>query len=64
MGVTVMLAGSMGDGALNVLSNNGIKTYRGCSGDMDKLVQSFALGGIADSGESCKAPEADHECNQ
>ena len=35
-GVTVMLAGSMGDGALNVLSNQGIQVLRGCKGDVRK----------------------------
>ena len=36
-GVTVMLAGSMGDGALNVLNNQGIRVLRGCKGDVRKL---------------------------
>lgn len=61
-GVTVMLAGNMGGGALNVLTNHGIQVYRGCSGDTDALVNTYLSGGIADSGELCKSHGADHEC--
>ena len=55
MGVTVMLAGNMGTGAFNVLSYHGIKVYRGCSGDIEQIVQSFISGQISDSGELCHA---------
>lgn len=54
-GVTVMLAGNMGAGALNVLSRHGIKVFRGCSGEVRPLVEAYLAGGIADSGESCHA---------
>jgi len=53
MGVKVMLAGNMGEGAVNVLSNHGIAVYRGCSGDVTKLVQEFVNGQVNDSGETC-----------
>lgn len=62
MGVTVMLAGNMGVGALNKLSAHGIKVYRGCSGDTAAVLEAFLAGGIADSGESCKAHSGDHQC--
>lgn len=61
-GVNVMLAGNMGDGALAVLNNHGIKVYRGCSGNVRQLVESFLLGNILDSGISCHHHEQ-HECN-
>ena len=32
MGVSVMLAGNMGSGAVNVLNSHGIEVFRGCSG--------------------------------
>ena len=44
MGVEVMLAGSMGDGALRKLEGCGIKVVRGCMGDIEAVVsvcQSF-----------------------
>jgi predicted Fe-Mo cluster-binding NifX family protein len=52
-GVSVMLAGNMGGGALNVLQNHGIQVFRGCSGDVHQLIETFAKGIIKDSGEDC-----------
>ena len=53
MGVEVMLAGNMGEGAKNVLQKNNIAVVRGCSGNIETLVQSYLLGFILDSGEKC-----------
>ncbi len=66
MGVSVMLAGNMGGGALNVLNNHGIDVYRGCSGDVRQLVETFLNGNVEDSGEGCHQHEHDkegHQCN-
>jgi len=41
MGVDVMLAGNMGQGALNVLNQYGIDVYRGNSGNIKDLVANF-----------------------
>lgn len=65
-GVTVMLAGNMGSGALSVLQNHGIQVFRGCSGDVYQLVETFLKGSIEDSGESCQHHEhqgEEHVCN-
>jgi predicted Fe-Mo cluster-binding NifX family protein len=64
-GVSVMLAGNMGGGALNVLTNHGIDVYRGCSGDINQLMDDFLLGKIGDSGEGCHHHEhgEEHQCN-
>jgi predicted Fe-Mo cluster-binding NifX family protein len=59
-GVTIMLAGGIGGGAINVLNNAGIEVVRGCSGDATKVVELFVSGSISDSGESCKAHESHH----
>lgn len=59
MGVCVMLAGNMGEGARNVLTAHQIEVIRGCSGDVDKLVESYLAGNLTDSGDSC----SHHECN-
>ena len=37
MGVSLMLAGNMGDGAVNVLANSGIEVVRGCQGDVTEV---------------------------
>ena len=65
-GVGVMLAGSMGDGAMNVLTNHGIKVYRGCSGNVAELVNQFLVTGLKDSGESCHHhddADGEHQCH-
>ncbi|MCY1635156.1 NifB/NifX family molybdenum-iron cluster-binding protein [Marinifilum sp. D737] len=64
-GVKVMLAGGIGQGAINVLYNNGIEVVRGCSGSADELVQQFISGMVEDSGETCNHHHgADgHSCN-
>jgi predicted Fe-Mo cluster-binding NifX family protein len=53
MGVTVMLAGNMGAGALHVLNANSIEVYRGASGDVKALIDYFLTGNITDSGVGC-----------
>ena len=52
-GVTVLLAGNMGDGALNVLTMHGIDVYRGNTGDVRHAVESFLQGNVSDSGVGC-----------
>lgn len=53
MGVSVLLAGNMGDGARNVLTQHGIQVFRGNSGDVHQLAKAYLAGKINDSGESC-----------
>jgi predicted Fe-Mo cluster-binding NifX family protein len=60
MGVSVMLAGGMGEGALNVLNMCGIKVMRGCSGNVKELIKAYLLEDIADSGIGCHSHEG---CN-
>jgi len=54
MGVSVMLAGNMGGGAVNVLASNGIKVVRGCSGNVREVAQAWLAGKVDDSGASCQ----------
>lgn len=61
MGITVMLAGNMGQGALNVLNSQGIAVYRGCAGDVREVAEAFLRGAIADSGEGCHSHGGDGE---
>jgi len=53
-GVSVMLAGNMGQGALNKLHEAGIRVYRGCFGEVKKLAESFLKDEVRDSGASCQ----------
>jgi predicted Fe-Mo cluster-binding NifX family protein len=60
MGVTMMLAGNIGNGAVNVLSNHGIQVQRGCSGTVKAVAQQWLDGTIVDSGTNCHQHE--HGC--
>ena len=53
MGIEVMLAGNMGEGAKNKLQSHNIKVIRGCKGDIEAVVKGYLLGFIMDSGEGC-----------
>lgn len=53
MGITVMLAGGIGEGAINVLNRQGINVIKGCSGDVKALAESYLKDELIDSGESC-----------
>jgi len=59
-GVSVMLAGGIGGGAINVLNNSGIEVIRGCSGDATEVVKLYLSGLVEDSGSSCHQHEAHH----
>ena len=59
MGVEVMLAGSMGEGAKNKLEAHSIRVIRGCSGIVTSVVEGFLKGFVFDSGIGCVA----HECH-
>ncbi|MDF1548526.1 MAG: NifB/NifX family molybdenum-iron cluster-binding protein [Bacteroidales bacterium] len=53
MGVDTMLAGNMGQGAVNKVTESGIKVYRGCAGKVREQVELFLKGQVVDSGETC-----------
>ncbi len=59
MGVSVMLAGNMGEGARNVLGSQRIEVIRGCSGDVEEVVTAYLAGNLKDNGEAC----AHHDCH-
>jgi len=62
MGVTIMLAGNMGDGAVNKLQQAGISVIRGCDGNLNDVVISYLNGELTDSGEICHSHEEGHSC--
>jgi predicted Fe-Mo cluster-binding NifX family protein len=59
-GVKIMLAGNMGDGAVNVLASKGIQVVRGCSGDVKTVAENWLNGNVTDSGIGCS--EHEHDC--
>lgn len=58
-GVTLMLAGNMGNGAVNKLNSAGITVIRGCSGEIETVAKNWLNGEIEDSAISCVS----HDCN-
>ena len=63
-GVSVMLAGNIGAGAINHLNEFGIEVVRGCYGQADNVVAEFLKGTITDNEQTCTEHERgchDHE---
>jgi predicted Fe-Mo cluster-binding NifX family protein len=51
--VGVLLAGNMGQGAVNKLSAAGIRVIRGCSGPVNRVVEDYAAGNCTDAPILC-----------
>lgn len=60
MGITLMLAGNMGMGAYNKLAEHDIQVIRGCSGDINEVLNAYLAGSLIDSAESC----SHHNCEE
>lgn len=60
-GVSVMLAGNMGEGAKNVLESQHIRVIRGCTGEVTMLVNAYLAGLVRDSGVGCAGHEDCHQ---
>ena len=52
-GVTFMLSGNIGNGAMNKLNDAGIGVVRGCSGKSADVILEYVEGKIIDSGVTC-----------
>jgi predicted Fe-Mo cluster-binding NifX family protein len=62
-GITLLIGGNMGQGALNKLNQHGVKVIRGCKGNVDDVLADFLEGKITDSGITCSHHnEEGHEC--
>lgn len=59
LGVQWMLAGNMGQGAVNVLKEQNIKVVRGCSGAVEAVAEAWLKGEVADNSVACDH----HSCN-
>jgi predicted Fe-Mo cluster-binding NifX family protein len=64
-GVSVLIAGGIGTGAIGVLNNFGIQVIRGCAGDATEAVIQYMEGTLTDSGENCSHHDrAGDTCNK
>ncbi len=53
-GGSLMLAGSMGEGAYQKLTSAGFKVIRGCHGKIDMIIQEYLSGNLSDQGTHCR----------
>ncbi len=60
MGVTTLLAGNMGQGALNVLLTHEINVVRGCDGSIDNIIDQYLAGMLSDQEILC---QSHHNCH-
>ena len=65
MDVRIMLAGGIGDGAVNKLASQNIQVVRNCKGDVHQLVEEYLAGNIQDGGSNCASHshEEGHFCS-
>ena len=56
-GVSVMLAGNIGAGAIYHLNEFGIDVVRGCNGKAEKVIAEYLNGTIIDNEQTCTAHE-------
>lgn len=61
-GVSLMIAGNMGEGAVKVLKSNGIEVIRGVNGKVQTVITNWLSGTVKDSGEGCHE-HGDHVCS-
>lgn len=61
-GVTILLAGGIGNGAVNVLAQNGIATIKGAAGRAADAVTLYLRGELQDRGDVCHEHGDGHVC--
>ncbi|NJB69330.1 putative Fe-Mo cluster-binding NifX family protein [Desulfobaculum xiamenense] len=63
-GVSVMLAGNMGQGAVDRLAGVGVQVIRGCDGGIDDILLRWLAGEVEDNAEICAHHDEDgHGCH-
>ena len=60
-GIKIMLAGGIGNGAVNILNAHGVDVVRNCEGDVSEIVEKYLNGEVKDGGSNCAAHEDGHE---
>lgn len=63
MGVSMLIAGNMGEGAVVRLGQAGIKVIRGASGPVDAVVQAWLDGTLTDKQLLCMEHGVGHVCH-
>ena len=61
-GVNLIIAGGMGQRAVDLFHENGIEVILGVSGSVDKAAQDYHSGNLVNSGSICS--EHQHQCSE
>ncbi len=66
MGVTVVVAGGMGGGAVTIFEERGVEVVAGASGDARQAVEKYLRGELKSTGAVCHEHRMEHEghCRQ
>jgi predicted Fe-Mo cluster-binding NifX family protein len=66
MGVTVVVAGGMGGGAVTIFQERGVEVVSGASGDARQSVEKYLKGELKSTGAVCHEHKMEHEghCGQ
>lgn len=64
MGITLMLAGNIGQGAVNKLGSCGIEVIKGCEGCVMQIVNDYLSGKVLDNPKVCDHHDCNHHDNQ
>jgi len=59
-GVSVMLVGNIGQGAVNKMAEHGIQVVRGCEGDFREVLEKWLAGEITDLNILCNHEGCSH----
>ena len=62
LGAKVIIAGGMGEAAVNLFNENGIEVIVGASGICDDLVQQYIKGELKSTGSICREHQHEGHC--
>lgn len=63
LGVSVIISGGMGGGAVEIFQSRGIEVVTGASGDARQAAEGFAKGSLKSTGSICDKHEHADECH-
>ena len=64
LGVKMIIAGGMGDGAVQIFNGHGIEVITGVSGRNDEVVRQYLQGNLASSGSICHEHSHADSCGE
>jgi len=64
LGVNVIIAGGMGQGATDIFKENNIETITGATGAVDKAIESYLNGELVSTGSVCNQHQHRGECGE